>query len=131
MIKEAQSRSQKAIGAHDSQASQKVVGAEHVSAQHQYLFPDIFWESKCCLIISYSAGTEVRLISCICVSSFLLHRFLGLVPPSFFLQVANINIKKTKPNLSRVFNATYFSQAVPHNRRRSVVGYLPETPKPS
>lgn len=73
------SRSQKAIGAHDSHASQKAVGVKHPSARHQYLLPRYILGKqilKYCLIISYSAGTGVRLISCICVSYFLLHVFI-------------------------------------------------------
>lgn len=47
-------------------------------------FPDIFWESKSCLIISCSAGTGVRLISCICVSYFCCRPSLVYFPPLAF-----------------------------------------------
>lgn len=97
-LKGARSRSQKAVGAHDSQASQKAVGVEHLSAEHPSL-SDIFRESKYCLIISYSAGTGVSLISYICVSYF---RCIPshFPPPLFvFLQVININSGKIKSYL--------------------------------
>lgn len=50
-------------------------------------FPDIFWESKYCLVISCSAGTGVRLISCICVSYFCCRPSLVYFPPLDFVVV--------------------------------------------
>lgn len=50
----------------------------------QISYPGIFWESQSCLITTYSARTAVGVISCICVSYFLLRTFFSSLPPFFF-----------------------------------------------
>lgn len=102
------SRSQKAVGAHDSHAAQKAVGVKHPSARHQHLLPRRILGrqvAKCCLITSYSAGTGVSLVSCIWGSYFLLPVFITVCspPPFLFLQVANINSGNTKRQYLHAF----------------------------
>lgn len=67
----------------------------------QISYPGIFWESQSCLITTYSAGTAVGVISCICVSYFCYVPSSVQFPPPlfFFLQVANINSGKNKTHL--------------------------------
>lgn len=94
----------------------------------QISYPGIFWESQSCLITTYSARTAVGVISCICVSYFLLRTFFSSLPPFFFsCKWQTSTVEKTRL-ISTLPSAKYFSC---NSRQKRSPTPEPEQPRSS
>lgn len=117
------SRSQKAVGAHDSHAAQKAVGVKHPQRGTSISFPDVFWEGKYRSAASSpvtqqeqelaSSPASGAVIFCSLFSSLFVSH-----PPFFFCKWQTSTAGAPSASICTLFNARSLSQAVPRNGRQ-------------